>query len=64
MGRIPEKGKEKTEDRLASLNSEPLDEEHIDEVGDREETPDLYRNSALGMWVSCHSMIYVIAPYS
>ena len=49
MGRIPEKGKERTDDRLASLNSEHSDEEHNDEARDREETPDLYRNSALGM---------------
>lgn len=49
MGRIPDKGKERADDRLASLDSETSDDEHIDEAGDREETPDLYRNSALGM---------------
>jgi E3 ubiquitin-protein ligase HUWE1 len=49
MGRIPEKGKDKADDRLASLDSEASDDEHIDEAVDREETPDLYRNSALGM---------------
>lgn len=49
MGRITDKGKEKADDRLDSLESEPSDDEHIDEPGDREETPDLYRHSALGM---------------
>jgi hypothetical protein len=49
MGRVSEKGKDKSDDRLASRNSEASDEEHNDEAGDREETPDLYRNSALGM---------------
>jgi E3 ubiquitin-protein ligase HUWE1 len=51
MGRTTEKDKDRQEDRLASLGSEQSDDEEVDENRDREETPDLYRNSALGMLV-------------
>ena len=50
MGRSAEKGKDKQEDRLVTMGSERSEEE-VDDTGDREETPDLYRNSALGMLV-------------
>ncbi|KIJ39919.1 hypothetical protein M422DRAFT_257242 [Sphaerobolus stellatus SS14] len=49
MGRVAaEKGKDKTENSLEELESEPSDEEVEEE--EREETPDLYRNSALGIY--------------
>lgn len=48
MGRVNDKGKEKQEVNLDHMESDSSSEEGIAEDG-REETPDLYRNSALGM---------------
>ncbi|KAF8525043.1 hypothetical protein BU17DRAFT_41797 [Hysterangium stoloniferum] len=50
MGRITEKGKEKIDERLAPLESESSDNDAAVEDNNREETPDLYRNSALGIY--------------
>lgn len=52
MGRASDKGKDtgldaKSESSSSSISSE--DEEADMDVEDREETPDLYRNSSLGM---------------
>lgn len=57
MGRATDKSKnqqEKKSDSSTSLSSDNSDDEDDDEMDtgmDREETPDLYRNSSLGMYV-------------
>lgn len=55
MSRPSEKSKDGTEGKTQSVGSISEDEEEEDidgEDAEREETPDLYRHSALGMWVS------------
>lgn len=62
MSRASEKTKEGGDDKAESVGSLASDDDEIDEdeeeeeAGDRarEETPDLYRNSALGMYVCCY----------
>lgn len=50
MGRVSDKGKEKQEVNLDHMESDSSSDEGTQDG--REETPDLYRNSALGMLVS------------
>lgn len=55
MSRASEKSKDGTEGKTQSVGSMSEDEEEEDidaEDVERGETPDLYRHSALGMWVS------------
>lgn len=55
MSRASEKSKDGPEEKTQSVGSMSEDEEEEDidaEDVEREETPDLYRHSALGMWVS------------
>ena len=55
MSRASEKSKDGTEGKAQSVGSISEDEEEEDidvEDAARGETPDLYRHSALGMWVS------------
>jgi len=49
MGRVSDKSKDKTDTTLTRWESESSEEESVAEEEEREETPDLYRNSALGM---------------
>ena len=49
MSRAAGKPKDSTEDRIEVEGSNASDEGERDEDAAREETPDLYRNSALGM---------------
>jgi E3 ubiquitin-protein ligase HUWE1 len=56
MSRTSDKSKDTTGgkvDNVGSLGSDEEDDENGDDVedNDREETPDLYRNSSLGMYV-------------
>jgi hypothetical protein len=50
MSRVSGKVKDSTEGKAESISSVGSEEEDLGDV-DREETPDLYRNSALGMYV-------------
>lgn len=55
MSRASEKSKDGADGKAQSVGSISEDEEEEDidaEDAAREETPDLYRHSALGMWVS------------
>ena len=49
MGKVSERGKEGPDDKQVHSESEEEDEEDDDDESIREDTPDLYRNSALGM---------------
>ena len=51
MSRASDKQKDSTLDKPESVDSEVSDEDEDAEMedADREETPDLYRNSSLGM---------------
>ena len=51
MSRVSDKHKENLMEPEESIDSELSDEDEDVEAGDREETPDLYRNSSLGMCV-------------
>jgi E3 ubiquitin-protein ligase HUWE1 len=56
MSRASDKGKDAAEGKVDSVGSLASDEEEDDNGADvegngREETPDLYRNSSLGMYV-------------
>jgi len=60
MSRASEKSKDGIEGKPQSVGSISEDEEDIDvEDAAREETPDLYRHSALGMWVSVSEFSYM-----
>ena len=66
MSRASDKSKDAAEGKADSVGSLASDEEVDDDDGDdmedagREETPDLYRNSSLGMCVLLTSSIFHI----
>lgn len=48
MGKASTKGKDGSEEHMET-DSDSSDEEELEEAEGRDETPDLYRNSSLGM---------------
>jgi len=56
MSRVSGKAKDTHEGRAESIDSLGSEEEDIGDI-DREETPDLYRNSALGMYASYRLLV-------
>lgn len=66
MGRSTDKGKELPDQKIedsGSASSEDADDEDMEPGIDREETPDVYRNSSLGMYagvriIPCHQAIF------
>ena len=69
MSRASDKGKDITEGKADSVGSLASDEEEDDDNGadvednGREETPDLYRNSSLGMYVLCISFSFTFVDW-
>ncbi len=51
MSRVSDKGKDSLLPEPEDVESDISEDEEGTEEGDREETPDLYRNSSLGMYV-------------
>ena len=49
MSRVSDKHKENLVEQEESIDSEISDEDEEEDDVDRDETPDLYRNSSLGM---------------
>ncbi len=55
MSRVSDKHKESLADKSDTTDSDISDDDEDIEGADREETPDLYRNSSLGMYVEVNN---------
>ena len=60
MSRVSEKQKDSVVEPSESSGSEESDEEDAQDEEVDDGTPDLYRNSSLGMYVFLHRWLYVI----
>lgn len=54
MSRVSDKHKDTLVEEEESIDSDMSEDDEDTEDAEREETPDLYRNSSLGMCVSVH----------
>ena len=62
MSRVSDKNKDSILPEPEDVDSEISDDDEGTEEGDREETPDLYRNSSLGMYVK--RLFHVIIDFT